>query len=165
MEFKGVKIIKVCFRDGEWKFWITLGDIVLILHIQIPYTLSHTSQQVLPLNICNTAVWMASSVGPDQSMTAPSSDLCLHSLRKHAYSNILKILPPKKLKFSDKNSDIFHISAQKQRLWYSLEPPHRGGSNKYPQSMFLSRNKKNNVYSCKPQFYCIKVGFMWANFR
>ena len=28
----------------------------------------------------------------------------------------------------------------------------------YPQSMFLSRNKKNNVYPCKPQFYYIKVG-------
>ena len=25
--------------------------------------------------------------------------------------------------------------------------------------MFLSRNKKNNVYFCKPQFYFIKVGF------
>ena len=25
--------------------------------------------------------------------------------------------------------------------------------------MFLSRNKKNNVYPCKPQFYYIKVGF------
>ena len=24
----------------------------------------------------------------------------------------------------------------KHRLWYSLEPPHRGGSNEYPQSMF-----------------------------
>ena len=31
---------------------------------------------------------------------------------------------------------IFHISAQKHRLWYSLEPPRRGGSNEYPQSMF-----------------------------
>ena len=41
---------------------------------------------------------------------------------------------------------------------YSLEPP-RGGSNEYPQSMFLSRNKKNNVYPCKPQFYYIKAGF------
>ena len=29
----------------------------------------------------------------------------------------------------------------------------------YPQSMFLSRNKKNNIYPCKPQFYYIKVGF------
>ena len=25
--------------------------------------------------------------------------------------------------------------------------------------MFLSRNKKNNVYPCKPQFFYIKVGF------
>ena len=25
--------------------------------------------------------------------------------------------------------------------------------------MFLSRNKKDNVYPCKPQFYNIKVGF------
>ena len=42
---------------------------------------------------------------------------------------------------------------------YSLEPPRRGGSNEYPQSMLLSRDKKNNIYPCKPQFYCIKVGF------
>ena len=25
--------------------------------------------------------------------------------------------------------------------------------------MFLSRNKENNVYPCKPQFFYIKVGF------
>ena len=25
--------------------------------------------------------------------------------------------------------------------------------------MFLSRNKKNNVYPCKAQFYYLKVGF------
>ena len=34
-----------------------------------------------------------------------------------------------------------------------------GGSNEYSQSMFLNRNKKNNVYPFKPQFYYIKVGF------
>ena len=28
------------------------------------------------------------------------------------------------------------ISAHKHRLWYSLEPPRRSGSNEYPQSMF-----------------------------
>ena len=41
---------------------------------------------------------------------------------------------------------------------YSLEPP-RGRSNEYPQSMFSSNNKKNNVYPYKSQFYYIKVGF------
>ena len=82
------------------------------------------------------------------------------SLRKLAYSNILKILPKKKINFSDKkNSDIFHISAQNIDCGYLLEPPQRGGSNEYPQSMFLSRNKKNNVYPCKPKFYYVKVGF------
>ena len=60
---------------------------------------------------------------------------------------------------SGKNSDIFfHISAQNIDCGYSLEPPRRGGSNEYPQYMFLSRNKKNNVYPCKPQFYYVKVG-------
>ena len=31
---------------------------------------------------------------------------------------------------------IFLFSAQKIGCWYSLEPPRRGGSNEYPQSMF-----------------------------
>ena len=53
----------------------------------------------------------------------------------------------------------FHISAQNIDYGYSLEQPHLGNSNEYPQSMFLSRNKKNNVYTCKPQFHYIKVGF------
>ena len=63
-------------------------------------------------------------------------------------------------KFSDKKkSDIFRIPAQNIDCGYSLEPPRRGGSNEYPQSTFLSGNKKINVYPCKPQFYYIKVGF------
>ena len=36
----------------------------------------------------------------------------MKSLRKHAFSNILKILPPKDENFQIENSDIFHISAQ-----------------------------------------------------
>ena len=35
-----------------------------------------------------------------------------------------------------KNSDIFHISAQNIDCGYLFEPPRRGGSNEYPQSMF-----------------------------
>ena len=29
----------------------------------------------------------------------------------------------------------------------------------------LSRNKKTNVYPCKPQFYCIKVGLKEVKYR
>ena len=40
-----------------------------------------------------------------------------------------------------------------------LEPPRRGGSNEYPKSMFSSKNKKIDVYPCKPPFYYIKLEF------
>ena len=60
-----------------------------------------------------------------------------HILRKHAYSNILKSLQPKKETFQIKNSDIFHTSAQKVNCGYSLEPPLRSGSNEFPQSMLF----------------------------
>ena len=63
-------------------------------------------------------------------------------LRKQAYSNIMKSLPPKHENFQIKKSDIFHVSAQNIDCGHMLEPPWRGGSNEYPQSMFLSRNKK-----------------------
>ena len=41
-----------------------------------------------------------------------ASAMVSFSLRKHAYSNILKILQPKKENFQIKKSDIFHIPAQ-----------------------------------------------------
>ena len=34
---------------------------------------------------------------------------------------------------------MFHISAQNMDCEYSLEPPRQGGSNEYPQSMFLAK--------------------------
>ena len=59
-------------------------------------------------------IWVATSENVPSDMFAKHSR---SPLRKQAYSNILKNLPPKKWKFSDKNFDIFHISAQKHRLW------------------------------------------------
>ena len=58
-----------------------------------------------------------------------------------------------------KNSSSFHIFAENIDCEYSLEPHRQGGSNEYPQSLFLSRNKKIYINPCKPQFYCIKVKF------
>ena len=57
-------------------------------------------------------------------------------LRKHAYSNILKISQPKNENFQIKNLIFFYISAQNIDCGYSLEPPRRGGSNEYLQSVF-----------------------------
>ena len=75
-----------------------------------------------------------------------------YSLRKDACSNILKISPPKTEIFKIKILSFFHISAQNIDCGYSLELPHQGGSNEYPQSMFLSSNKKNNVYPVNLSF-------------
>ena len=38
---------------------------------------------------------------------------------------------------------IFLTFAQEHKVWYSLEPPRRGGSNDYPQSMFWAEIWKN----------------------
>ena len=59
----------------------------------------------------------------------------------------------KNWKFSDKKLwYFFYISAQNIDRGYSLEPPRRGGSNEYPQSLFLSRNKKNNYTPVNSSF-------------
>ena len=52
---------------------------------------------------------------------------------------------------------IFLISAQKHRLWYSLEPPRQGGSNEYPQSMFEEKFEKyQNFLSENFHFLVVK---------
>ena len=60
--------------------------------------------------------------------------------------------------FRYKNSDIFHMSAQNIDREYSLEPPLRGGSNEYPQSIFVSRNKKIIYTPVNPSFTIWKWG-------
>ena len=74
------------------------------------------------------------------------------TLRKRAYSNILKILPPKNENFQINFFFIFHISAQNIDCGYSLEPPRRGGSNEYPQFMFWAEIWKIMYTPVNPSF-------------
>ena len=71
----------------------------------------------------------------------------LLSIMKTRLFKYIEKFSTKKGNFQIKNSDIFHIPAQNIDCVYSLEPPRRGGSNEYPQSMFyvFSKHKKNNV--------------------
>ena len=55
---------------------------------------------------------------------------------------IQKFLSCKDENFQWKFFVIFLIFAQNIDCGYTLEPPRRGGSNEYPQSMFWSKNKK-----------------------
>ena len=52
-----------------------------------------------------------------------------------------------------KMNDIFLIFAQNIDCGYTLEPPQRGGSNEYPQSIcFGAKNKKNMYTRVNPTF-------------
>ena len=60
--------------------------------------------------------------------------LFLPVIMKQAYSNKLKILPPKNENFQIKKLRYFSYNCSKHRLWVLVRTA--------PQSMFLSRNKK-----------------------
>ena len=92
---------------------------------------------------------------------APVHDKTFINITKTRLFKNIENFTTKNWKFSDKISDIFHTSAQNIDCGYSLEPPRRGGSNEYPQSMFcrggsneypqsmfLRRNKNYNEYPC-----------------
>ena len=92
---------------------------------------------------------MANGVAPDQILHSVASDLglhwsvlsvCLDTLGEyvnHYENKPIQIYRKfdhqkiyiKKKKKTDKNSDIFHISAQNIDCGYSLELPRQGGSN------------------------------------
>ena len=87
-------------------------------------------------------------------------NFCRCSITKTHLFKYIENFTSRNWKFSDEKLWYFsYISAQNIDCMYSLKLPRQGGSNEYPQSMFLNRNKKNNLYPCKPQFYYIKVGF------
>ena len=81
--------------------------------------------------------------------------IVMQHITKTRLFNFFVNFTSKNCKFSDKkNPDSFHISAQNIDCGYTLEPPLTSTDN-----LLSSRNKKNNVYPCKPQVYYIKVGF------
>ena len=79
---------------------------------------------------------------------AGSTHAAQQHITKTCLFKYIEILPPKneKKKKQKKKTDIFHISAQNIDCWYSLEPPHRGGSNEYPQSLEPPHRGGSNEY-------------------
>ena len=75
-------------------------------------------------------------------MVLIGSVLAKHITKTRLFKYVEKFTFFQKLKiFRYKNSDIFHISAQNMDCGYSLEPPRRGGSNEYPQSILAEITK------------------------
>ena len=69
----------------------------------------------------------------------PGSDISITKTRLFKY---IENITTEKAKLSDKENLYFHICAQNIDFGYPLEPPRRGGSNEYPQFMFLAKLEK-----------------------
>ena len=140
------------------KFSVYLNRRVFVMHFFIynfiyiwKTYIERVSSPSSPVSSCTISNWKC------QNVNSWTCGFCITKTHLFKYT---ENFTTKNWKFSDKNTNIFfHISARNIDCGYSLEPPRRGAYNEYPQSMFLSRSKKNNVYPCKPQFYYIKVGF------
>ena len=63
--------------------------------------------------------------------------LLLFITKTRLFKYIENLTTKKGKKNQIKNSDIFHVSSQNIDRGYSLEPPRRGSSNEYLQSMFF----------------------------
>ena len=94
----------------------------------------------------------------NRTLTTCSSNDCMMSvsvrctITKTFQCNKERFLALKLKKIQLKIVDIFLIFAQNIDCGYTLEPPRRGGSNEYQQSMFWNKNKKNRYTPVYPIF-------------
>ena len=77
---------------------------------------------------------------------------CALIITKTCLLTYIENFTSKKWKFSDKNSGIFHISAQNIDCGYSLELSWRGGYKEYAQSMVLAELRKIMYTHVNPSF-------------
>ena len=88
-------------------------------------------------NICTTVKYEETLYGRHLALNTSCSHYENTPIQIHRKFHLQKL---KKIQI--KNYDIFHYSAQNIDCGYSLEPPPRGGSNEYPQSMFWAEVRK-----------------------
>ena len=91
-----------------------------------------------------------------ETLTGPDNRFSHYNYIPMLYSAIFRGC--KKDNFQMKNYDNFLIFAQNIDRGYTLEPPQRGGSNEYPQSMFFSKNKKIKYIPVHTSFTIQKWG-------
>ena len=77
-------------------------------------------------------IWVIACLACRQSCRKYCTTAHVFIIMKTGLFKYIENFTSKNWKFSDKNSDIFHSSAQNIDCEYSLEPPRRGGSNEYP---------------------------------
>ena len=84
------------------------------------------------------------------------------ALRKIAYAIYKEFFSNKNKISLEFSFNIFNICVQNIDCWYTLEPPRPGGSNEYPQSIFLNKIKKRFI-PVNPSF-TIGMNFIFVDF-
>ena len=116
-----VRMKKLCIFDYpkcvQWRFWSDCANDEADLNIRW----AHMSENQYVFSRCGPCVFWLSFDCKGSQMFALSSDPLMgpssFPFRKHAYSNILKILQPKKENFQIKKIWYFSYFCSKHRLW------------------------------------------------
>ena len=100
-------------------------------------------------DMCSIRVWVLCLVMLKRNN---QSIMIKQDIMKTSLFKYTEILPPKNENFQIKIFDILHISTQNVDCGYALEPPRRGGSNAYPQSIFWAEIRKIMHTPVNPSF-------------
>ena len=103
----------------------------------------------------NIMAWLTSFI--TRQYVAPQTKWRLLITKTRLFKYIV-FFPPKTENFQIKNSDVFHISAKNIDCGTRYNRLGEMVLTSTHNLCFWAEIRKNNVYSCKPQFYHIKVG-------
>ena len=141
-------VLRSTFAQPSWKnYYATKRQHVMHIHVHFFVIIDRRIHSWTQWHIKTSPKAYLLRNHPYTSKHYPSWRYGRKSITKTRLFKYIEIFTSKNWTFSDKKKTLifFYISDQNIDCGYSLEPPRRGGSNEYPQSMFLSKNKTNNV--------------------
>ena len=173
-----VKVLaNFCNFNNIWKwliaFWINLKKMLLCFHeVELKFFFktsnwrkkdSWKTSSIFQYSIlfCHVDIYILFiSTSPKSLCNLEFVILCNHIITKtRLFKYINNFTTKNKWKFSDNKFWYFPYFSSKHRLWVLVRTAFIRRFYRVPIIYVLSRNKKNKVYPCKPQFYHIKVGF------
>ena len=144
--------------DSKWAIWLCSDCAAWGVGRSVP---SFSAFAIWTLFLCNYNFWwkteliaiVPSKIIADASLNVFFLFCFFPYITKTCLFKHTENVITKKWIFSDKKILIFFlISAQNIDCGYSLEPPRRGGSNEYLQSMFWAEIRKKMYTPVNPSF-------------
>ena len=125
-----------------------------LLYSPLPFIAMNTPTQQETAEVYNFQAWQASfgqlCLTGDPHINSQKSRSGL--ITKTSLFKYIENYTSKKFFFQIKILIFFFIFLLKTDCGYSLEPPRRGGSNEYPQSIFLTEIRKIMYATVNPSF-------------